>query len=87
MLGQFLEDCCTLASDGRVFNKELYAAYTAFCEENGWKCESKQVFYDQLSSVPDVFAKRIRIGKENRQGHTGISLKNADTSGTLEQWP
>lgn len=74
-LGAFLEECCVLSPDARIFNVELYAAFEAFCARNGLERLSRAKFYELLSGVPHVTAKRLRIGTENRQGHEGIALK------------
>lgn len=85
ILGLFLEECCELSPEGKVFNTELYAAFTSFCEHNGLECMRRTRFYEMLSGIPHVTAKRLRIGSENRQGHQGISLKKVSRHGTLEQ--
>lgn len=64
---------------------ELYEAFSAFCERNGLECLKKSKFYDLLSGVPHVSAKRLRIGEENRQGHIGVTLKENPHYGTLER--
>lgn len=85
VLGLFLEECCELSPEGKVFNTALYAAFTSFCEVNGLECMSRARFYEMLSGIPHVSARRLRIGNENRQGHQGISLKKVVRNGTLEQ--
>ena len=85
VLSDFLEECCTLSPDARVFNVDLFAAFVDYCARNGLEALSRSQFYDLLSGVPGVYAKRIRIGKENRQGHIGIGLKKRSVSGTSEQ--
>ncbi len=84
ILNAFLEECCILDPSARCFNVELYAAFQAFCERNGLDCLKKAKFYDLLSGIPHVAAKRLRIGDENRQGHIGITLKERPHYGTLE---
>ena len=87
ILDGFLKECCILSADARVFNTDLFGAFTAYCARNGLDALSRPVFYDLLSGVPYVYAKRIRIGADNRQGHVGIALKKSWHCGTLEQWP
>lgn len=87
VLGGFLDDCCILDPVVRVFNTELYNAYSAYCKRNGLDAVSRQVLYELLSGIPGVYAKRVRIGTENRQGHIGIALKEMHSSGTLDQKP
>lgn len=84
ILNAFLEECCILDPSARCFNVELYAAFQAFCERNGLDCLKKTKFYDLLSGIPHVAAKRLRIGDENRQGHIGITLKDRPHHGTVE---
>lgn len=75
MVSAFIDECCVLDADARVFNLELYAAFEAFCERNGLKALTRPKFYELLSGLPHVAAKRLRIDSENRQGHLGIALK------------
>ena len=84
----FIDECCVLGPNERVFNVELYAAFEAFCKRNGLERLSRTKFYALLSGIPHVIGKRIRIENENRQGHVGIALKKeALNGGTLEQQP
>lgn len=87
VLSDFLVECCTLSPEARVFNVDLFAAFVDYCARNGLEALSRSRFYDLLSGIPGVYAKRIRIGKENRQGHVGISLKRSNPPGTLERSP
>lgn len=81
----FLAECCELRPDAKVFNVALYAAFSDFCAKNGVDRIPRAAFYEQLSGVPHVFARRIRMNGENRQGHVGIRLKEGLFCGTLEQ--
>lgn len=85
ILAGFLDECCVLSPKARVFNTDLFAAFVDYCARNGLETFSRDQFYDLLSGIPGIYAKRIRIGKENRQGHTGIALKKKGCPGTLEQ--
>lgn len=87
VLSGFIEECCILSPEARVFNTDLFAAFVDYCARNGLEALSRSHFYDLLSGVPNVYAKRIRIGEENRQGHVGISLKKSNPPGTLERFP
>ena len=87
ILSGFLEECCILSPESKAFNTDLFEAFTTYCARNGLDTLSRSAFYDLLSGVPHVYAKRIRIGKENRQGHVGITLKKTERPGTLEQPP
>lgn len=82
----FIDECCVLGPHERVFNVELYAAFEVFCKRNGQERLSRAKFYELLSGIPHVMAKRVRIGTESRQGHVGIALKKETLyCGTLEQ--
>ena len=81
----FLEEVCVLVPGAKVFNVDLYRAFSDYCDRNGLDCFSRTRFYDLLSGVPGVIAKRVRIGSENRQGHIGICLKTMFLTGTPEQ--
>lgn len=85
LIQAFLEECCELHPDAKIFNVALYAAFSDFCAKNGVDRISRAAFYEQLSGVPHVFARRIRMNGENRQGHVGIRLKEGLFCGTLEQ--
>lgn len=85
VLSGFLGECCTLSPKARVFNVDLFAAFVDYCARNGLEAISRSHFFDLLSGIPGVYAKCVRIGKENRQGHEGIALKESEFSGTLEQ--
>ena len=75
IVGGFIEDCCVLNPDARVYNTELYAAFEAYCARNGLGAISPKRFYDMLSGYPRVAATRFRMCGENRHGHLGIRLK------------
>ena len=85
VFGGFFDECCVVEPSARVFNTDLYDAYLAYCKRNGLEVASKKTFYDLLSGVPGVYAKRIRIGTKNRQGHIGITLKEDHNPETLER--
>ncbi|MBD5160811.1 MAG: hypothetical protein HDT14_02075 [Oscillibacter sp.] len=85
VIGSFLDECCILSPKAKVFNTDLCAAFEQFCHRNGLEPMTRNRFYALLSGIPHVFAKRLRIGNENRQGHSGITLKDPFRSGTLEQ--
>ena len=74
-LQAFLHDCCIVKPGEKVHNTELLSAYERYCRANGLELYTKQRLYDMLSGIPGVSMKRIRMGKANRWGHTGISLR------------
>ena len=69
VLSGFIKERCILSPEARVFNTDLFAAFVDYCAQNGLEALSLSQFHDLLSGIPGVYAKRIRIGKENRQGH------------------
>nr|WP_326184697.1 phage/plasmid primase, P4 family [uncultured Oscillibacter sp.] len=71
----FVNECCELGPDLRVFNADLLEAYKEYCKVNGLVEFSKGRFYEMLDGRPGVYAKRVRIGNENRHGRVGIALK------------
>lgn len=75
IISAFIDECCILDADARVFNVELYAAFESLSKCNGLKALSRAKFYELLSGFPHVAAKRLRIGSKNLQGHVGIALK------------
>lgn len=78
IISAFINECCVLDADARVFNVELYATFESFCKRNGLKVLPRTKFYELLSGLPHVTAKRLRIDSENRQGHVGIKLKDKE---------
>lgn len=70
----FIADCCYFGPEARVHNAVLLSAYADYCEKNGLVQFGKCEFYEMLSGIPGVCAKRLRMNKENRQGHVGIGL-------------
>ena len=86
ILDGFLEKCCILSADAKIFNTDLFGTFAAYCARNGLDTLSRPAFYDLLSGVPHVYAKRIRIGSDNWQCHVGIALKKRH-SGTMAAIP
>lgn len=75
-LQAFLKDCCVIEPEARIFNADLCRAYTQYCLKNGLEAFPRAKLYEMLSGVPGVTMKRIRIGAENRWGHTGVRMKD-----------
>ena len=61
VLGQFLDDCCTLHPMAKVKVGDLYARYLSYCRENRDEPLGKKVFGNQLSSRGDG---SIYVGKQ-----------------------
>ena len=53
VLGQFLDDCCTLHPGARVSVGDLYKRYLSYCRENGDEPLGKKQFGQQISSRGD----------------------------------
>lgn len=50
-LGQFLEECCDVASDLTEKSGELYQAYRAYCMQNGEYIRSTSDFYSSMEKA------------------------------------
>jgi putative DNA primase/helicase len=44
VLVDFLKDRCIVTPESKTWSKDLYSAYTAWCEENGQKPVSSKAF-------------------------------------------
>lgn len=73
----FLEECCAIEDDGKVFSTVLYDRYVNFVQKNGLHKHSPHQFGMQVRSVKGVTNKKIRIGVESLQGYEGIRLKGS----------
>lgn len=70
----FMEECCEISGEKKVFSRTLYDAYVEFVKENMLYKHSEHVFGMQIRSLNGVENKKIRIGK-SLQGYEGIGLK------------
>jgi len=49
IMGKFLEDRCTVVTNGRITTKNLYASYKLWCEENGERDISQTTFGTRIA--------------------------------------
>jgi putative DNA primase/helicase len=70
-LGDFLGECCVMGEQFHVTSKDLYEAYTAWCEHNGEEQESQKAFGTNLT---DRGFAQLRIGSRQVRGRHGIGL-------------
>lgn len=78
IVGGFIEDCCVLNPNARVFNDDLYDAFETYCVRNGWNALKRHQLYELLSGYPHVGLTRFRMQGENKNGHLGIRLKTPE---------
>jgi putative DNA primase/helicase len=73
VLGQFLDDCCTLHPAVKVGVGDLYKRYLSYCRENGDEPLGKKQFGQQLSARGDgsITAEKGKDG----WGWFGVSLR------------
>jgi putative DNA primase/helicase len=70
-LAEFLNDCCYVDSNSKITSKELYAAYTTWCEDNGEDPLKQRSFALRLK---DKGFKQVRIGSNGTRGWKDLSL-------------
>jgi putative DNA primase/helicase len=71
VLGEFLKDRCRQSPDSRVSSKNLFEAYTAWCEENGQEPVGQRAF---VSALKEKGFNRSRLGSGGVRGWIGIEL-------------
>lgn len=72
-LGQFLDECCTVAPEGKVSSVRLYLAYKEWAEASGLRVPSKQGFGRKLSERPGIDTAKLDGG--NTRGWKGVALR------------
>lgn len=80
-LAGFIADCCSLDDGEECSSKELYRAYTEWCDHSGERAISKKALGTRLKErgfVPE----RIGAGNSRERGWLGISVRSAGTDGT-----
>ena len=70
-LNNFISDCCIIGPDQSVQSKELYLAYSKWCEENG-EYQLKQASFGRKLQEKGFDSKQI--GKGRTRYRTGINL-------------
>ncbi len=71
LLGNFISDCCITGPDQSVQSKELYLAYSKWCEENV-EYQLKQASFGRKLQEKGFDSKQI--GKGRTRYRTGINL-------------
>lgn len=71
ILAQFFTDCCVENPSATVKTKDLYEAYSNWCENNGETASKKRAFGMRLQ---EKGFKSIRIGSTGARGWKGVGL-------------
>jgi putative DNA primase/helicase len=70
-MGAFIRDWCTVKADSSVGVKQLYAAYSSWCEQEGHRPLNNSVFgRDLRAALPDVLAR----GRGADRYYQGVGL-------------
>jgi putative DNA primase/helicase len=71
----FIKSRCVFGEENKVHLKSLYYAYTRYCNENCFKCYSKEEFFTEVSKYK-VTKRKFRLGGSKALwGYVGIGLK------------
>jgi len=70
----FLSHCCELKDGAEIDRGEIYAAYTTYCEQEGYKAVSRIACYNRFRSFINVGERRDKKGP---RFFTGVMLNNA----------
>ena len=73
-VGNFINECLTKA-DANIKASDVYAAYKAWCEQNGFGVENKSNFFDELKGKNMLFQSGTVNGKTEKNVVKGYSLK------------
>ena len=79
ILGEFLKDRCRLSPEARVSSKDVYDAYSTWCQDNGQEPLGQRAF---VSALKEKGFKRCRIGHGAVRGWIGIGLMEMLTDAT-----
>jgi putative DNA primase/helicase len=71
ILGEFLKDRCRLSPEARVSSKDVYDAYSTWCQDNGQEPLGQRAF---VSALKEKGFKQCRIGHGAVRGWIGIGL-------------
>ena len=71
VLGEFLKDRCQVSPDAKVSSKDLFEAYSAWCEANGQEPVGQRAF---ISALKEKGFKRGRVGHVGVRGWIGVEL-------------
>ena len=70
-LAEFLKDCCVTGSSFKVSSRDLYGAYTAWCERNGEDHLKQRPFASQMK---EKGFEQARIGSSGNRGWKKLGL-------------
>jgi len=70
-LAEFLKDCCVTGSSFKVSSRDLYGAYTAWCERNGEDHLKQRSFALQMK---EKGFEQARIGSSGNRGWKKLGL-------------
>ena len=70
-LGEFLKDCCYQKAEAKVSSKQLYEAYSLWCQDNGQELVGQRAF---SSALREKGFKPCRIGSRGSRGWAGLEL-------------
>ena len=71
VLSQFISDCCVEKASLKTLFKDLYQAYTGWCDSNGEQSLTKRIFGTKLR---EKGYKPVRIGQGGSRGWIGIGI-------------
>lgn len=77
VLGEFLKDRCQVSPDAKVSSRDLFEAYSAWCEANGQEPVGQRAF---ISTLKEKGFKRGRVGHVGVRGWIGVELLEMLTS-------
>jgi putative DNA primase/helicase len=71
VLSQFISDCCVENASVKTLAKDLYQAYSGWCDSNGEKALTKRIFGSKLR---EKGYEPVRMGQGGARGWIGIGL-------------
>ena len=75
-VGAFIRDCCVIGPGYEVPVADMWTAWKSWCEDNGRKPGTKQVFgRDLRAAVPGLDDSRLREGDTRYRVYRGITLR------------
>jgi putative DNA primase/helicase len=73
---QFIEECCIVTPEQKIFSKALYSEYKEYCMENGTKPLKNINFKKNILESSGVkYDEKLRIGNKVSTGYDGISTE------------
>jgi putative DNA primase/helicase len=73
VFSQFISDCCVEKASLKTLSKDLYQAYTGWCDSNGEQSLTKRIFGTKLREKEYL---PVRIGQGGARGWIGIGILN-----------